>query len=55
VVTLLRNGHRELATTWEQYQFDSDGNYVTAQGAVADDFWVSIFFRHNFFFITLVY
>jgi hypothetical protein len=38
VVTLLENGHWELATTWEHYQFAPDGDYGTVQGAVAHDF-----------------
>jgi hypothetical protein len=45
------NGRRELTTTWEHYRFAPDGSYGTAQGAVAHDFWVNIFFI--FFFITL--
>jgi hypothetical protein len=32
-----------------------DGNYGTAQGAVTHDFWVNIFFMHDFFFIALAY
>jgi hypothetical protein len=55
VVTLLGNGHQELATTWEHYRFASDGDYGTAQGAVVHDFWVSFFSMHDFFFITLLY
>jgi hypothetical protein len=38
VVTLLENGHWELATTWEHYRFAPDGDYGTVQGAVAHDF-----------------
>jgi hypothetical protein len=56
VVTLPGNGLRELTTTWEHYRFAPDGIYGNAQGAVAHDFWVSIFCKHDFvFFITLVY
>jgi hypothetical protein len=44
VVTMPGNGRRELVTTWEHYRFTPDGSYGTAQGAVAHDFWVSIFF-----------
>jgi hypothetical protein len=44
VVTMPENGRRELTTTWEHYRFAPDGSYGTAQGAVAHDFWVSIFF-----------
>jgi hypothetical protein len=55
VVTLSGNGRLELATTWDHYQFASDGDYGTTQGVVAHDFWVSFFFMHDFFFITLVY
>jgi hypothetical protein len=54
VVTLPRNGHREIATTWDHYHFALDGDYGTAQGTVSYDFWVSIFSMHDFFFITLV-
>jgi hypothetical protein len=46
-----RNSHRELVATWEHYRFTPDGSYGTAQGAVAHNFWVSIF--SLFFFITL--
>jgi hypothetical protein len=52
VMTLPENSCRELATTWENYQFAPDGSYGTAQGAVAHDFWVSIFSIYCFFFIT---
>jgi hypothetical protein len=55
VVTLPGNGLQELATTWEQYRFALDGSYRNTQGAVAHEFWVSIFFMHDFFLITLVY
>jgi hypothetical protein len=55
VVTLLGIGRRELATTWEHYQFALDGDYSTAQVVVAYDFWVSFFSMHDFFFITLMY
>jgi hypothetical protein len=51
VVTMPGNDRRELATTWEHYRFAPDGSYSTAHGAVAHDFWVSIF--SYFFFITL--
>jgi hypothetical protein len=44
VVTMLGNGRRELATTWEHYRFAPDGSYGTAQRAVAHGFWVNIFF-----------
>jgi hypothetical protein len=44
VETMTVNGHRKLATTWERYRFAPDGSYGTAQGAVAHDFWVNIFF-----------
>jgi hypothetical protein len=49
VVTLPRNGRRVLATTWYDYQFAPDGDYVTAHGVVSHDFWVSIFSIHYFF------
>jgi hypothetical protein len=49
VVTLPGNGHRELTTTWEHYRFAPDGSYGNAQGAVAHDFWVSIFSMPDFF------
>jgi hypothetical protein len=52
VVIMPGNGFRELATTWEHYRFTPDGSYVTAQGAVTHDFWLSIFFIF-FSFITL--
>jgi hypothetical protein len=55
VVTLPGNGHLKLTTTWEHYRFAPDGDYGTAQGAVAHDIWVSIFSMHDFLFITLVY
>jgi hypothetical protein len=58
VVTLPGNGRRELATTWEHYRFALDGSYKNAQGAVAHDFWVSIFGMHDFFlqyFSVLMY
>jgi hypothetical protein len=54
VVTMPRNGRCELATTWEHYRFSPDGSYETAEGAVAHDFWVSIF-SYIFVFITLMY
>jgi hypothetical protein len=54
MVTLPGNGHRELATTWEHYRIAPDGKYRTTQGAVAHDFWVSIFSMHDFFFIIRV-
>jgi hypothetical protein len=49
VVTLLENGRRELATTWEHYRFALDGSYRNAQWVVVHDFWVSIFCMHGFF------
>jgi hypothetical protein len=55
VVTMLRNGRRELATTWEHYRFAPDGSNGTAHGAVAHDFWVSIFFIYFFPSLLLVY
>jgi hypothetical protein len=55
VVTLPGNGRQELATTWVHCHFATDGYYGTTQGAVSHDFWVSIFFMYEFFFITLVY
>jgi hypothetical protein len=51
VVTLPGNDCQELTTTWEHYRFTPDGSYRTAQGAVAHDFWVSVFSIY-FFFIT---
>jgi hypothetical protein len=50
----LPSGQREIATTWEHFQFAPDGDYGTAQGVVSHDFWVSFFFIHSFFFITRV-
>jgi hypothetical protein len=47
---MLGNDRRELTTSWEHYRFAPDGSYRTAQGAVAHDFWVSIF---SYFFFTL--
>jgi hypothetical protein len=44
VVTMPGNDRREVATTWEHYRFAPDGSYGIAIGAVAHDFWVSIFF-----------
>jgi hypothetical protein len=55
VVTLPGNGHREIATTWEHYRFALDEDYMTSQGAVVYDFWVSFFSMHDFFFIILMY
>jgi hypothetical protein len=55
VVTLPRNGRRELTTTWEHYRFTPDGSYENTQGVVEHDFWVCIFFMYDFFFITQVY
>jgi hypothetical protein len=52
MVTLPGNGR--LVATWDHYRFAPDGDYGTVQGAVSYDFWISIFFMHNFFFITLV-
>jgi hypothetical protein len=49
---LAGNSRHELATTWEHYRFAPAGSHGTAQGAVAHDFLVSIFFIY-FFFITL--
>jgi hypothetical protein len=48
VGTMPGNDRRELVTTWEHYRFAPDGSYGTAQGAVAHDFWVSIF---SYFFL----
>jgi hypothetical protein len=55
VVTLPMNGRWELTTTWDHYRFGPDGDYGSAQGAMSHDFWVSTFFMHDFFFISLVY
>jgi hypothetical protein len=49
IETLPRNDRRELATTWENYWFALDGSYRNGQGVVVHDFWVSIFFMHDFF------
>jgi hypothetical protein len=35
VVTLPENDHLELTTTWDHYRFAPNGDYGTAQGAVA--------------------
>jgi hypothetical protein len=48
------NSCHELTTTWEHYRFTPDGSYGTTQGAVAHDFWVSIFF-HIFSSLLVVY
>jgi hypothetical protein len=53
VVTLPGNGRWELTTTWEHYWFAPDGSYGNAQGAVAHNFWVSIFCIHDFFSLLL--
>jgi hypothetical protein len=50
----LPSGWREIATTWENFQFAPDTDYGTTQGIVSHDFWVSFFFIHGFFFITRV-
>jgi hypothetical protein len=55
VVALPGNDHRVLATTWDHYRFASDGDFGVVQGVVSHDFWISIFYMHDFFFITLVY
>jgi chromosome condensin MukBEF MukE localization factor len=54
MVTVLGTSEREIATTWEHFRFAPDGDYGTSQGAVLHVFWVSFFFIHGFFFITLV-
>jgi hypothetical protein len=53
VVILPGNDRRVLATTCDHYRFASDGDY--GQGVVLHDFWVSVFFMYDFFFIILVY
>jgi hypothetical protein len=55
VVMTPGNGRLGLATTWQHYRFAPDGNYETAPGATAHDFWVSFFSMHEFFFITVLY